>query len=281
MGFGERLLLAGRYRLLSELRRDGAGIVWHGHDLRLKRDVAIKEVRPPSWGERTDLRAARRHALREARLAARLSHPAIVTVHDLLEDRGRVWIVTELLQGLTLGETVRHLGRLPLRWAAWIGFQLLSGVRHAHAMGVLHGDIRPDTVLLTGDRVVLTDFGVAALDLDSPATATIPTARTGAYLAPERLRGEPPSAAADLWSFGATLYCGIEGRPPSPADQPVPPRWAGPLTDLLQGLLHRAPERRPPTERAAAVLAEFLWRHGIPAAPPGRRALIPAVSFRR
>ncbi|MFC0863741.1 serine/threonine-protein kinase [Sphaerimonospora cavernae] len=273
METGERRLLAERYLLLSPLRRDGAGIMWHAHDLRLKRDVAIKEVQPPYRADEVDLPAARRQALREARSAARLSHPAIITVHDLLEDRGRLWIVTELLQGLTLADTVRHLGRLPMHWGAWVGFQLLAGVRHTHAMGVLHGDIRPGTVLLTEDRVVLTDFGIAAFDRDSSSSVTVPIARTGVYLAPERLHGAPASAAADLWSFGATLYYGIEGVPPAPADEPVPPRSAGPLTALLTALLRRDPRRRPTAEQTAAVLIEFLRRRGIPAAPPGRRAL--------
>ncbi|WP_055483470.1 serine/threonine-protein kinase [Sphaerimonospora mesophila] len=275
METGERRLLAKRYRLLSPLRRDGAGIMWHAHDLRLKRDVAIKEVQPPYRADAVDLPAARRQALREARSAARLSHPAIITVHDLLEDRGRLWIVTELLQGLTLGDTLRHLGRLPVHWAGWVGFQLLAGVRHAHAMGVLHGDIRPDTVLLTEDRVVLTDFGIAAYDRDSSSSATVPIVRTGVYLAPERLHGAPPSVAADLWSFGATLYFGIEGVPPVAAGGSVPPPSAGPLTGLLTALLRRDPRERPTAEQAAAVLVEFLRRRGIPAAPPGRRALDP------
>ncbi|WP_182880683.1 serine/threonine-protein kinase [Microbispora sp. H10949] len=276
-----RQLLADRYKLLTPFRRDGGGIMWQAHDLRLKRDVAIKEVQPPYRVDVADLPAARRQALREARSAARLSHPAVITVHDLLEDKGRLWIVTELLQGLTLGDTVRHLGRLPVHWAAWVGFQLLSGVRHAHAMGVVHGDIRPGNVTLTEDRVVLTDFGIAAFDRDVTGPATVPVTRSGAYLAPERLRGEALTPTADLWSFGATLYCGVEGRPPYPSmgplsagmmlgREPDPPRRAGPLRPLIEGLLRRDPLDRLTIEQAMQMLVEVLRRQGIPAAAPGR-----------
>ncbi|GAA0373970.1 hypothetical protein GCM10009530_25570 [Microbispora corallina] len=281
MGTGARQLLADRYRLLSPLRRDGGGIMWHAHDLRLKRDVAIKEVQPPYRVDAADLQAARRQALREARSAARLSHPAVITVHDLLEDRGRLWIVTELLQGLTLSETVRHLGRLPVHWAAWVGFQLLTGVRHAHSLGVIHGDIRPGNVVLTEDRVVLTDFGIAALERDPGSSTTVPLTRSGAYLAPERMRGGAPAPAADLWSFGATLYCGVEGRPPYPSvgplaaglaltREPDPAHRAGPLRAVLDGLLRREPEERLSAEAATRLLADVLRRQGIPAAAPGR-----------
>ncbi|GIH48027.1 Serine/threonine protein kinase [Microbispora rosea] len=278
-----RQLLADRYKLLTPFRRDGGGIMWQAHDLRLKRDVAIKEVQPPYRVDVADLQAARRQALREARSAARLSHPAVVTVHDLLEDKGRLWIVTELLQGLTMGDTVSHLGRLPVHWAAWVGFQLLSGVRHAHSMGVVHGDIRPANVMLTEDRVVLTDFGIAAFDRDPAGSTTVPVGRSGAYLAPERLRGKGLAPAADLWSFGATLYCGVEGRPPYPATErlpapallgrePEPPRRAGLLRPLIEGLLRHDPEERLTVDQAMHVLVDVLRRQGIPAATPGRTA---------
>jgi serine/threonine protein kinase len=291
MDTGTPRLLADRYRLLSPVRRDGGGIMWHAHDLRLKRDVAIKEMQPPYRVDMADLAAARQQALREARSAARLSHPAIVTVHDLLEDKGRLWIVTELLQGLTLSATVRHLGRLPIHWAAWVGFQLLSGVRHAHAMGVVHGDVQPGNVMLTEDRVVLTDFGIAAFDWESGSTTTLPIARSGAYLAPERIRGEAVTPAADLWSFGATLYCSVEGRPPYPDTSPLsaglaltrdpdPPRSAGPLRAVLEGLLRRDPGERLSGEAAAGLLAELLRQQGIQAAPPGRTAAeLPPPAF--
>ncbi|GGL17468.1 hypothetical protein Sme01_72000 [Sphaerisporangium melleum] len=272
-------LLGDRYRLISPLGQGGMGIVWRAHDRRLARDVAIKELRPAQHGDRFDVHTARRHALREARSAARLSHPAIVTVHDLLEEDGRLWIVMELVEALTLQATAWHLGRLPVHWTAWIGFHLLSGLRHAHAAGVLHRDIKPGNVLLTGERVVLSDFGIAVLQDESSHTTTMPVVGSPGYIAPERLRGHPATQAADMWSFGATLYFSVEGRPPAsdggdllsarPPEQHRPPRRAGALRTLLQGLLEPDPAERLTSDQAAVLLSELLRKEGI-AVPPMR-----------
>ncbi|MEV0970614.1 serine/threonine-protein kinase [Microtetraspora glauca] len=278
-------LLGDRYRLLSAVHRGRGAVMWHAHDTRLRRNVAIKELRPPHHDDEPDLQTARRRALREARSAARLSHPAVVTVHDLLEANGRLWIVTELLEGLTLEETIRHLGQLPVHWSAWVGFQLLAGVRHAHETGVVHGAIEPANVLLTEDRVVLTDFGMAAIQ--GSGSTTIPVVRTAAYLAPERVTGGQPTVASDLWSFGATLYCAVEGRPPYAEagslteleraldGDPEPPRRAGPLGPVMEGLLRRDPDERLTAKAAVSLLVGVLRRLGISAAPPGRRPEVP------
>lgn len=253
--------------------------MWQAHDLLLKRDVAIKEVQPPQRTDRPDMELARRKALNEARSAARLSHPAIITVHDLLEENGRLWIVTEFLEGLTLKQTIEHLGSLPVHWSAWIGYQLLAGVRHAHDAGVVHGDIKPGNVLLTGDRVVLTDFGISALESESTARA----ARSVDFIAPERMSGGPASPAADLWSVGATIYAAVEGRPPFPATgatvlglttarDPDPPSKAGGLRPVLEGLLRRRARDRLAGKDVSMLLAGVLHREGIAAATPGRRA---------
>ncbi|WP_248963110.1 serine/threonine-protein kinase [Sphaerisporangium perillae] len=266
--------------MISPLGQGGMGIVWRAHDRRLARDVAIKELRPTHQGDEIDVHTARRHALREARSAARLSHPAIVTVHDLLEEEGRLWIVMELVEALTLQATAWHLGRLPVHWTAWIGFHLLSGLRHAHAAGVLHRDIKPGNVLLTGERVVLSDFGIAVLQGESPHTNTMPIVGSPGYIAPERLRGLPATQAADLWSFGATLYFSVEGRPPTtggggdilatrPPEEARPPRRAGALRVLLEGLLEPDPAERLTSDQAALLLSEILRKEGI-AVPPMR-----------
>jgi serine/threonine protein kinase len=272
-------LLGDRYRLISPLGQGGMGIVWRAHDKRLARDVAIKELRPARRDDELDVHTARRHALREARSAARLSHPAIVTVHDLLEEDSRLWIVMELVEALTLQATAWHLGRLPVHWTAWIGFHLLSGLRHAHGAGVLHRDIKPGNVLLTGERVVLSDFGIAVLQDESSHTNTMPIVGSPGYIAPERLRGHPATQAADLWSFGATLYFSVEGRPPisgggdilatrSP-DEARPPKRAGALCELLVGLLKPDPVDRLTSDQAALLLSEILRKEGI-AVPPMR-----------
>jgi serine/threonine protein kinase len=274
-------LLGDRYRLITPLGQGGMGIVWRAHDKRLARDVAIKELRPARRDDERDVRTARRHALREARSAARLSHPAIVTVHDLLEEDGRLWIVMELVEALTLQATAWHLGRLPVHWTAWIGFHLLSGLRHAHAAGVLHRDIKPGNVLLTGDRVVLSDFGIAVLQGDDQTvhTTTMPIVGSPGYIAPERLHGRPATPAADLWSFGATLYFSVEGSPPDladgdllTADRPAKarsPRRAGALRLLIEGLLRPDPAERLTSDQAAMLLSEILRKEGI-AVPPMR-----------
>ncbi|MFD0664152.1 serine/threonine-protein kinase [Thermocatellispora tengchongensis] len=261
------------------MRHGATGIMWRAHDARLRRDVAIKEVQPQFRSNEVDLTGARRRALREARAAGRLSHPAIITVHDLLEEAGRLWIVMELLEALTLDETVKHVGPLPVHWTAWIGYQLLSGLRHAHGEGVLHRDIHPANILLTGDRVVLTDFGIAALNGDHTSPNSIPVDDLPAYTAPERLRGGPVSPAADLWSFAACLYFAVEGRPPyvgadmvtvlglALTKKPPVPTKAGPLLPVIEGLLHRDPGHRMPAEHASVLLTEILRAEGIPMAP--------------
>ncbi|MFB9880587.1 serine/threonine-protein kinase [Planobispora siamensis] len=279
--------LGGRYQLLSPTGRDGVGIMWRAHDLRLRRDVAVKEIQPPFRADGADLEEARRRALREARSAGRLSHPAVISVHDLLEENGRLWIVMELLEALTLEETVRHLGHLPIHWTAWIGFQLLAGLRHAHGAGVLHRDINPGNILLTGDRVVLSDFGIAALGGDPGTSTTVPIGCAPAYVAPERLRGGHADPAADLWSFGASLYFAVEGRSPYPGSdtlavlgramnsEPDPPTKAGPLRRVLEGLLRRDPAERISAGRAARMLSEILRLEGVAVTPPS----LPAQRF--
>ncbi|WP_344921008.1 serine/threonine-protein kinase [Streptosporangium oxazolinicum] len=269
--------------MTSRIGRDGVGTMWRAHDSLLRRNVAIKEIQPRFDEDGADMHDARRRALREARSAGRLNHPAVISVHDLLEEDGRLWIVMELLEALTLKETVRHLGHLPIHWAAWIGFQLLSGLRHAHGAGVLHRDINPRNILLTGDRVVLADFGIAALhgDPGDPGdSTTVPLAHVPAFVAPERLRGGPPTPAGDLWSFGASLYFAVEGRPPRPTSRTPAPRepsgggqggpatLAGVLWPVLEGLLQRDPAARISMGQAGRMLSAILHTEGVALAPP-------------
>ncbi|MBB2913744.1 serine/threonine protein kinase [Streptosporangium becharense] len=261
------------------MSRDVAGPVWRAHDSLLRRNVAIKEIRPQFHEHGADLHETRHRALREARSAGRLNHPAVISVHDLLEVDGRLWIVMELLEALTLKDTVRHLGHLPVHWTAWIGFQLLGGLRHAHGTGVLHRDINPGNILLTGNRVVLSDFGIAALHGGSSQSTTMPLSYAPAFIAPERLRGGRATPAGDLWSFGACLYFAVEGRPPHPAAGPpaavrvTPPVKAGPLRPVLEGLLRHDPAARMSGGQAARMLSEILRTEGVAVAPP----LLPAA----
>ncbi|MFI9557217.1 serine/threonine-protein kinase [Nonomuraea endophytica] len=258
-------LLAGRYRLLSQLGQGGMGIVWLAMDELLRQEVAVKEVRLPP-----DLDAAARaelgeRTLREARAAARLrSHPAIVTVHDVVLDGGRPWIVMELVRGRSLDRALREHGPLPPRQVAAIGARVLEALAAAHASGILHRDVKPANVMLTDDgRVLLTDFGIASVAGDSVLTQTGLLTGSPGYIAPERLRGEADGPLADLWSLGATLFAAVEGTAPfarqNPAasmaavlmQEPPPARRAGPLAPVLAALLEKEPARRCSPAQAA------------------------------
>ncbi|MFA1549018.1 serine/threonine-protein kinase [Actinomadura chokoriensis] len=251
-------VLAGRYRLVSLLGRGGMGAVWRAHDENLDREVAVKELRLPeqlddagrqTWIARLD---------REARAAARLRHPGIVTVHDRVTGPdGRPWIVMELVRGRSLDDLLKAEGPLPPSQVAQIGLRVLDALRAAHQAGITHRDIKPANVLLEEDRVVLTDFGIAAVEGDATLTATGAVLGTPAYMSPEQVHGEEVTAASDLWSLGATLYTAVEGRPPFggagtgavfvaiATKDPEPPVRAGPLEPVLRALLHRVPSQRP------------------------------------
>ncbi|WP_432923753.1 protein kinase domain-containing protein [Microbispora sp. CA-135349] len=277
---GQGRLVGRRYRLLSPVGRGGMGMVWHAHDVLLDRDVAVKELLLPFGLDSTGAQVAHRRMLREARSAARLSHPGIVTVHDVVEEDGRPWIVMELVRAWSLEQAVRQSGPLPVVQAAEIGIRVLDALRHAHAAGILHRDVKPGNVLLTADRVVLTDFGIAAIEGDVTITQTGLLMGSPAYIPPERLQGRPITHAADLWSFGATLYAAVEGRPPYEGpdavavlgavltQEPNRPRRAGALLPVIEGLLRKNPADRLPAAQVAEMLERVLHSHG--AGLPGR-----------
>ncbi|WP_129843734.1 serine/threonine-protein kinase [Streptomyces sp. RFCAC02] len=275
-------LLADRYRLTSLLGQGGMGAVWRAYDEQLGRDVALKELRLPEHlrGEERATWIARMD--REARAAARLKHPGIVTVHDRITGAdGRPWIVMELVTGGSLEDLLRRQGPLSPQHVAAIGRQVAAALNAAHRKGITHRDIKPANILLEDGRAVLTDFGIAALDGDVTLTATGSIMGTPAFMAPEQVRGLPATAASDLWSLGATLYTAVEGHPPfagsAPSavlvavatEPPDPPVQAGPLTPTLAGLLRKEPAERltmeqlhdqldrvvgtPPTPKAAPV----------------------------
>ncbi|MGW6499999.1 serine/threonine-protein kinase [Nonomuraea angiospora] len=254
----EGWLLAGRYRLQAELGRGGMGRVWRGHDELLDRPVAVKEVtldeRPPSERE-----ALLSRTMSEARLAARLSHPHIATVYDVVEADERPWIVLQLVSAPTLAGVLAGRGPLPPAMVARIGLQMLDALQTAHAAGIVHRDVKPANILLEAGQshAVLTDFGLAtSLERPVDLTGAGVVVGTPAYISPERARGGPPTPQTDLWSLGVTLYAAVEGRPPFEEGgalatisavltaEPAPFERAGPLAPLLAGLLHKDPERR-------------------------------------
>ena len=153
--------------------------------------------------------------LREARTAARLNHPAVVTVFDVVEADGSPWIVMELVQARSLDQVLTEDGPLRPKQAAELGARVLGALACAHAAGILHRDVKPSNVLLQPDgRTVLTDFGIATLEGDSGLTQAGMVMGTPGFTAPERIRGDAASPASDLWSLGATLYAAVEGRGP-------------------------------------------------------------------
>ncbi|WP_052423867.1 serine/threonine-protein kinase [Nonomuraea candida] len=261
---------------MSPVGRGGMGMVWHAHDVLLDRDVAVKELILPYGLDHAGKQVAHRRMLREARSAARLTHPGIVTVHDVVEEDGRPWIVMELVRAWSLEQAVRQSGPLPVIQAAEIGVRVLDAVRHAHAAGILHRDIKPGNVLLTSDRVVLTDFGIAAIEGDVTITQTGLLMGSPAYIPPERLSGQPITQAADLWSFGATLYAAVEGRPPYEGPDPVAvlgsvltqdpirPQRAGALMPVIEGLLRKNPAERLTSAQVMEMLEGVLRAHGSP-----------------
>ncbi|MCT9929434.1 protein kinase [Planotetraspora sp. A-T 1434] len=271
---GQGRLVGRRYRLLSPVGRGGMGMVWHAHDVLLDRDVAVKELILPYGLDHAGTQVAHRRMLREARSAARLSHPGIVTVHDVVEEDGRPWIVMELVRAWSLEQAVRQSGPLPVVQAAEIGIRVLDALRHAHAAGILHRDVKPGNVLLTADRVVLTDFGIAAIEGDVNITQTGLLMGSPAYIPPERLQGRPITHAADLWSFGATLYAAVEGRPPYEGpdavavlgavltQEPNRPQRAGALLPVIEGLLRKNPADRIPAAQVADMLERVLHSNG-------------------
>ncbi|MFV2172792.1 serine/threonine-protein kinase [Actinomadura sp. LOL_016] len=274
-------VIADRYEPVELLGRGGMGAVWRARDRVLDREVAIKEVTPPTGLDDDQIGRVYTRTFREARSAARLDHPGIVTVYDVVEEDGRPWIVMQLVRARSLDAIIKAEGPLPPERVALIGLDLLDALRAAHAAGVVHRDVKPGNVLLPPNRAVLTDFGIATVAGDETITRTGAIIGSPAYLAPEQARRQKASPASDLWSLGATLYAAVEGRPPYQrpdvwgvmgallADEPDPPRLAGPLTPVLHGLLRRDPGERIGAEEAERLLRQAASGSPAPFAAPG------------
>ncbi|MGC9536870.1 serine/threonine-protein kinase [Streptomyces sp. UG1] len=264
---GTGRLIAGRYRLLAKLGHGGMGTVWRAKDETVDREVAVKEPRVPDHLPERERDNAFERMRREARAAARLDHPAVVNVHDVAVVDGRPWIVMELVQGRSLGDALQE-GTLGARDAARIGLEVLGALEAAHAAGILHRDVKPDNVLLgRHDRVVLTDFGIAQIEGETNLTDTGGFVGSPEYIAPERVLGQRPGPASDLWSLGVVLYAATEGVSPfrrsnTPATLqsvlnavPAAPAAAqGPLAEAINGLLQKDPARRPNAAQTRALL---------------------------
>ncbi|KAA0935518.1 serine/threonine-protein kinase [Streptomyces apricus] len=287
---GTGRLVAGRYRLLGKLGHGGMGTVWRARDETVDREVAVKEPRVPDHLPERERANVFERMRREARAAARLDHPAVVTVHDVAVVDGRPWIVMELVRGRSLGDALQE-GTLDAREAARTGLEVLGALQAAHAAGILHRDVKPDNVLLgTGDRVVLTDFGIAQIEGETNLTDTGGFVGSPEFIAPERVLGQRPGPASDLWSLGVVLYAATEGVSPfrrsnTPATlqavlnaTPAAPGAAGgPLAEAVGGLLDKDPNRRPDAARVRTLL-EQAARPPRPA--PTRAGPLPAAAPR-
>ncbi|WP_167368070.1 ABC transporter substrate-binding protein [Streptomyces agglomeratus] len=265
-------LVAGRYQLVERIGQGGMGRVWRGVDQQLfGREVAVKEILFPPGMDDGDRAALLRRFTGEARAAVTLSHPGIITIHDVVEHHGAPVIVMELIRGQSLAAAIRSRGRLPVRRVAEIGAAVLDALAEAHGARIIHRDIKPDNVLLTKDRVVLTDFGIAHLaDATTKLSHSGMVIGTPQYMPPEQLEGKRPTPANDLWALGATLYHAVEGRPPFDAEglhalavavftRPHrPPVHAGPLAPVLDALLTKDPAQRVGAAEAADMLASVL-----------------------
>lgn len=266
---GAGRLVAGRYRLLSKLGHGGMGTVWRAKDETVDREVAVKEPRIPDHLPERERANAFERMRREARAAARLDHPAVVNVHDVAVEDGQPWIVMELVQGRSLGAALQE-GTLGARDAARIGLEVLGALDAAHQAGILHRDVKPDNVMLgRHDRVVLTDFGIAQIEGETNLTDTGGFVGSPEFIAPERVLGQRPGPASDLWSLGVVLYAATEGVSPfrrnnTPATlqsvlnaTPAAPASAsGPLAQAINGLLVKEPGRRPRAAQVRALLEE-------------------------
>ena len=253
----EQRVIAGRYAVGEVIGRGGMGTVWSATDQVLQRKVALKEVTFSVHLNDEERTVLRERTMREARAAARLDHPSVTTVFDVVEEDGRPWLVMEHVPAPSLQELVEQRGSLPPQLVARIGLDVLSALEAAHAEGIVHRDVKPANVLVCPDgRARLTDFGIATTTGDSSLTTHGALIGSPSYMAPERASGGQPAPSVDLWSLGATLYTAVEGRLAFDRGDPVatlmavateppaPMTLAGPLAPVLTGLLTKDPARR-------------------------------------
>lgn len=286
-------LLAGRYRLGEVLGRGGMGTVHRAVDETLGRTVAVKELRFPSAIDDEEKRRLITRTLREAKAIARIRNNGAVTVYDVVDEDDRPWIVMELIEGKSLAEAVREDGVLTPRRAAEVGLAILDVLRSAHREGILHRDVKPSNVLIAEDgRVVLTDFGIAQVEGDPSVTSTGMLVGAPSYISPERARGHKPGPPADLWSLGGLLYASVEGCPPYDKGSAIatltavmtepldPPKNAGPLEEVIYGLLARDPEQRLDDAGARALLNHVIdapEQPEVPVPPPADATQVMAL----
>ena len=263
--------IGGRYRLEERIGAGAMGAVWRGTDELLSRPVALKELLAAAsrGGGAEGAEEARQRLMREGRIGARLQHPHVISMFDVVIHDDSPWLVMEYLPSDSLAAVLSTKGPMDPRAAAEMGSKVADGLAAAHLAGVVHRDVKPGNVLIGEDgRVKLTDFGVSRAVDDVQLTRTGLIAGTPAFLAPEIARGHEPTAASDVFALGSTLYTAVEGHPPFGLDENAyallhkvatgeiePMQQAGPLTPVLLRLLAKDPQDRPTAAQARDQLA--------------------------
>ena len=270
-------LVAGRYRLRFLLGRGGMGRVWLAEDEMLNRPVALKQFDLSDQASDLTRKAARLHALDEARAAARVDHIGAVKIHDVVKEDGCPWIVMEMLSGRTLAEALASAGPLPIDQVTSIGLGLLDVLQATHRAGIVHRDVKPANVhLCDGGRVVLMDFGIARAIEDGSTVSSGLLTGSPAYISPEQFRRGEVGPESDLFSLGATLFAAVEGRAPFDkgdlfatltavvVEAPGPFRRAGLLRPVIEGLLVKEPDQRLSADQARAALRATVRERSMP-----------------
>jgi serine/threonine protein kinase len=264
-----KALIADRYRLLDRVGSGGMGVVWEGRDERLERRVALKQLHRQSGASASEAEVANQRAMREARLTARLQHPHAVPVFDAVEQDGQLWIVMPFIPSVTLAAVLEQGGPLQPDEAAKVGAQVASAMAAAHAVGIVHRDVKPGNIFIAEDGAALiSDFGIARALGDATLTSSGMIHGTPAYLAPEVARGSGANFASDVFSLGSTLYSALEGSPPFgtgentiallhrvASGQFPPPQHSGPLTPVIMHMLSTDTHDRPSMSAVADGLA--------------------------
>jgi tRNA A-37 threonylcarbamoyl transferase component Bud32 len=262
-------VLNNRYVLAERLGKGSMGSVWKAHDTVLERTVAVKElISNPFGGEPMEVRLER--VRREALALAKVEHPAIVTVHDLIYVRSPQdpWIVMGYAHGSPLDKLIEAGARLPAQQVAGIGLAVLEGLMACHRRSVYHRDVKPANIVVGDDGSVrLVDFGIVQIVGKESLTAPSYVLGTPEFLAPETLEKNPKvGPTTDLWALAVTLYCALTGEAPFRAETlgavyaaivsktPPAPRAGGPLSALVMQMLSKRSADRPDTATAAAIL---------------------------
>jgi serine/threonine protein kinase len=251
-------LVAGRYRLRGLLGQGAMGMVWEAYDEHLHRRVAVKQVKLAQGIPEREADELRERALREARAIAVVSHPNVITLHDVVREDGEPFVVMEYIPAASLAQVLRANGPLDPIQAAVVADAIAAGLQAAHEAGITHRDVKPGNVLVAHDgRVKLTDFGIARNVAEHTLTRTGIMLGSPAYIAPEIASGGEVTPRSDLWGLGATLFAAVEGHAPYDPDGDaldvvtevvhgkIPqPTIDGPLRDVITALMVKDPAAR-------------------------------------